>query len=57
MTAPEIAKQLGWCPATVYNLANEGKMPYYRLDTRLWFDPDEVSAWLEEHKVTSSPAH
>lgn len=45
--AKTIAELLHCAQATVYNLANEGKLPVVRLGTHYRFDYDAVIEWIK----------
>lgn len=51
----EVAAFLGVTEDTVYLRVAQGKLPYIKLgDSRfapLRFDPDEIQAWVDEHRV------
>jgi excisionase family DNA binding protein len=53
----EVARWMRVNPATVYRLANAGKMPYFKAGRDFRFRRDEIDAWSKtfgrEHPVAS----
>lgn len=48
LTAPELARLLGIHRITVYKLAAQGKIPAFRINTAVRFDPRTVAKWLRD---------
>jgi len=49
----ELAELLGISPKTVYNLAQQRKIPFVRISNRLRFDPADVLQWVRKNRVPS----
>ena len=41
--------------STLYAWAEEGMIPHVKLGRLLRFDPDEIEAWLQNHRVEGVP--
>ncbi len=50
LTVKEIAKALQCSEVWIYKLAHEGKIPFYRIEKALRFDPQEIETWLQSKK-------
>jgi excisionase family DNA binding protein len=48
------ADRLGVPVRHVRRLVAERRIPYIKWGSRLHFDPDEIDAWIEQHRVPSS---
>jgi excisionase family DNA binding protein len=46
MTAKEVAQIIGASPKTVYQWAEEGLIPHYKVNGLLRFDLDEMLGWI-----------
>ncbi len=52
LTAPELAKLLGFGRTYIYEVLNKGMVPYFRLPTgAIRLDPVRVAVWLRDHEV------
>lgn len=50
LRADEVAQRLRVSRATVYNMANEGKIPHVKFGPKaIRFPEPEIEAWLAEH--------
>ena len=58
LTARQVAELLGVHENWVYDLAASGELPSYKLGGTRRFDPQELRAWISEHRQTnhSQPA-
>ncbi len=57
MTVDEVAAFIGLSKSTIYIKTMRGLIPHYKRDKRVFFDRDEIEAWLLENKqITSSEA-
>ena len=57
MTVDEVAAFTGLTKSTIYIKTMRGLIPHYKRDKRVFFDRDEVEAWLMENKrITTSEA-
>ena len=54
LTVDELAPSLNVCPKTLYSWAELGKIPCYKLNGCVRFDPDQISQWLESCQKQSS---
>jgi excisionase family DNA binding protein len=41
--------------STLYAWVEQGTIPYLKLGRLLRFDPDEIEAWLQKHRVEGIP--
>ena len=41
--------------STLYSWAEQGMIPHLKLGRLLRFDPDEIEAWLQDHRVEGIP--
>jgi excisionase family DNA binding protein len=46
LSVRQVAKLLGVCPATVYRLCEQGKLPHFRLLNAIRIDPGAVKMFL-----------
>lgn len=52
ITEKEIAAQYGRSVKWVRKLRYSGQhFPYYKLNGRIFFNPNEVNAWFKEHLI------
>ncbi|MFZ3063311.1 MAG: helix-turn-helix domain-containing protein [Actinomycetota bacterium] len=54
MTVGEVAKYLRMHQMTIYRMANEGRLPGYRVGSRWRFLREEIDAWLRQQGNTQS---
>jgi excisionase family DNA binding protein len=50
-----LAEQLRIKRSTLYAWAEQGTIPHLKLGRLLRFDPDEIEAWLQNHRRESIP--
>jgi hypothetical protein len=56
LSVAEAAKMLGLRPETLSNWRYKRKGPPFRkYGNQIWYDPEEVSAWLDQHRVEPKP--
>jgi excisionase family DNA binding protein len=55
MTVADAAEFFGVSRRQVYLLVERGELPTVRVGTRLRFVPDEIWAYLEQHREDSAP--
>lgn len=49
LTVPEVAKYLKFSEATIYRMAQRGKIPAFRIGRAWRFHKDMIEEWLAEH--------
>ena len=54
LTANEVAEILGAARQTIYQWALQGKLPAVRSGDFVRFDPDDVQAWIDEHRTSAA---
>jgi excisionase family DNA binding protein len=54
MTIDELADRLGSSVRHVRRLVAERRVPYVKVGWFVRFDPEEITAWLDEHRVAGS---
>ena len=52
MTLPDLVAYSGMAASTIYKLTSKGEMPHSKRAKRLFFERDQIDAWLLER-----PAH
>ena len=45
----EVAEKLTVSPATLHRWTKEGVIPFVRVNRRIFFDPDKIVEFVEEH--------
>jgi len=50
LDANEVADLYGFTRKYVLRLAREGRIPHIKFDFYVRFDPDEIAAWVDEHR-------
>lgn len=55
LTVKDVSAWLQVKPATVYGWAEQGTIPHLKLGRLLRFDPDEIEAWLRDHRREGIP--
>lgn len=50
MEIDKTAEYLGVSVRHVRRLVAEGRIPYIKWGSKLHFDPDELDAWVDEHR-------
>lgn len=45
-----VAEYLGVTVRHIRRLVAEGRIPYIKWGSHLHFDPDEIDAWIDEHR-------
>jgi excisionase family DNA binding protein len=57
MTVDEVAAFIGLSKSTIYIKTMRGLIPHYKRDKRVFFERDEIEAWLLENKrITTAEA-
>jgi excisionase family DNA binding protein len=46
-----VAESTGYSVKTVYKKAAHGRMPHYRFDGSVRFDPIEIKEWIDNQKA------
>jgi excisionase family DNA binding protein len=54
ITARELGELLGFAAGTIVDWSEAGTIPAFKFGGRLRFRESEVSAWLEEQRLSSS---
>ena len=55
LTITELAARLNVKPSTLYAWASQDTIPHLKLGRLLRFDPDEINAWLQQHRREGLP--
>jgi excisionase family DNA binding protein len=55
LSVHQVAKFLGVCPATVYALCEQGKLPHFRVLNAIRVDPREVKGFLARSRRRGLP--
>ena len=50
MSLPEVARYLGMAERTIYDWAQSGRLPAFKLGATWRFRRSEIDAWLETHR-------
>jgi excisionase family DNA binding protein len=53
MTVPEVAKLLRMSRQTIYNMIREGKIPHFRIGTKVRFNRADLDALMQTKPVTT----
>ena len=53
MTVPEVAKLLRMSRQTIYNMIREGKIPHFRVGTKVRFNRADIDALMQTKPVTT----
>jgi excisionase family DNA binding protein len=48
LTAAELARLLNVNPITIYRLAQQGRIPAFRIGSAVRFDPRALASWLRK---------
>jgi excisionase family DNA binding protein len=51
--AAEVAEIIGCTRKHVYDLAQKGRIPHYRIGGLIRFDLQEIAEWLESFKIAA----
>ena len=51
LNATELSRLLGVNKLTIYRLAEQGRIPAFRIASAIRFDPHRVAAWLREREA------
>jgi len=54
LTLPEVAKQLSVAERTVYQWAQQGKIPAFKIGSSWRFNQSDIDSWIEERRTGSS---
>jgi excisionase family DNA binding protein len=55
LTIKQTAERLQIKRSTLYSWAAQGTIPHLKLGRLLRFDPDEIDAWLQQHRREGVP--
>jgi excisionase family DNA binding protein len=55
LTRDQVMKYLHISRTSLYMLMKRGAFPYYRLERKILFRKSDIDAFMEAHKVASSP--
>jgi excisionase family DNA binding protein len=53
LTVPEVAKLLRMSRQTIYNMIREGKIPHFRIGTKVRFNRADLDALMQTKPVTT----
>lgn len=53
MTVPEVAKLLRMSRQTIYNMIREGRIPHFRVGTKVRFNRADLDALMQTKSVTT----
>lgn len=53
MTVPEVAKLLRMSRQTIYNMTREGRIPFFRVGTKVRFNRADIDALMQTKPVTT----
>jgi putative molybdopterin biosynthesis protein len=53
MTVPEVAKLLRMSRQTIYNMIREGRIPHFRIGTKVRFNRADLDALMQTKPVTT----
>jgi excisionase family DNA binding protein len=53
LIAAEVAAAVRKSEKTIYKWAQQGRIPSINLDGNILFDPDEVLAWINNHRIAA----
>jgi excisionase family DNA binding protein len=51
--AAVIAESINWSRKQVYDLAQKGLIPHYRIEGSVRFSEDEIADWLQRHRIAA----
>ena len=51
--AEVIAEVTGRSVKLIYRLAQQGRIPHYRISGTIRFDPQQIAEWLEFHRIAA----
>jgi excisionase family DNA binding protein len=54
MNVDDLSKMMKVSRIWIYKLCREKRIPWYRIESCIRFDPQEIQEWLEERKVEAS---
>ncbi len=55
MTIQEVGELTGLSVSTLYKMANQRRIPYVKVGSRLRFERQLIDNWLEAHTVMPMP--
>lgn len=55
LRADEVAGLTGYALKTIYKLAQERRIPSVNIDGTVFFDPAELRAWIDTHRIPAIP--
>lgn len=53
LTVPEVAKMLRMSRQTIYNMTREGRIPFFRVGTKVRFNRADIDALMQTKPVTT----
>ena len=53
MTVPEVAKLLRMSRQTIYNMTREGRIPFFRVGTKVRFNRADIDVLMQTKTVTT----
>ena len=53
LTVPEVAQMLRVSRQTIYNLIREGKIPHFRVGSKVRFNRKDVEAFMQPVAITT----
>ena len=51
LTVEELSEYSGYAEGYIYKLTSTKKIPHYKSNRKLFFDKDEIDAWIKRNKV------
>lgn len=51
--AAVIADSISWSRKQIYDLAQRGLIPHYRIEGSVRFSEGEIADWLEKHRIAA----
>lgn len=54
LTVKELAPLISCSPTKLYDMAREGRIPSYRIDGGVRFDPHAVAEWLRSRAIVAA---
>jgi len=51
LTVEECSKYSGYSISYLYKLTSTKSIPHFKRGKKIYFDKDEIDAWLKQHKV------
>jgi excisionase family DNA binding protein len=54
LSAPKLATYLGLSRSAIYERAQDGRIPHFRLGNIIRFDPATIAAWLRDKEIKAA---